>query len=243
MDILKRIVLDREWNHNSEPLQVFEGRLRNMILLLSSTMAQNKVEDSVKLEARKQYFVMLVSCYETYLRDTFKEIITSNLVSIDNIKKIRCLRDLKFSLSEVEYIRNNEIYLSELLAEYINFQDFEEVFGIFSSWGFDKELDKRISSKDEVMPLPDKEFLKKTPDAGLFIIDFFKQLTTHRKLIDKDYMISKIKLLLEIRHKIVHKNIDISINQEDILELTLAVYEFIMSIESFVLTLELLTTK
>lgn len=238
MDRLKRIVMDREWSHDSEPLKVFEGRLRDMILLLSSTIAQSKIEDSVKLEARKQYIVMLVSCYETYLREIFKEIITNNLVSIENIKKIRSLKDLKFTIDEVEYIKNNKIYLSELLAEYINFQSFEEVFGIFSLWGFDKELEKRLSLKDEVMPLPDEEFLKKNPDVGNFIIDFFKQIAIHRKIIDKDYMISKIKSLLEVRHKIVHKNIDISISQEDILELTLSVYEFIVSIENFVLTLE-----
>ena len=71
MDKLKRIVSDRKWNHSSEPLKVFDGRLREMILLLSSVISQEELEDSIKLEARKQYIIMLVCCYETYLRDTF----------------------------------------------------------------------------------------------------------------------------------------------------------------------------
>jgi len=236
MDKLKRIVSDRKWNHSSEPLKVFDGRLREMILLLSSVISQEELEDSIKLEARKQYIIMLVCCYETYLRDTFKDIITKNLVSTENIKKIRSLKDIKFTIEEVEFIRGNNIYLSELLAEYINFQNFEEVYGIFSSWGFSSNLEKRLSSKDEVMPLPDKE--SKENDAGAFIIEFFKQLTSHKKLIDKDYMINKIKMLLEVRHKIVHKNVNIFISQEDVLELTLSVYEFISSIEDFVSSLE-----
>lgn len=237
MDRLKRIVSDRKWDHNSEPLEVFEGRLGNMIFLLSSVISQAKVPDLVKLEARKQYVVMLVSCYETYLRDTFKEIITNNLVSIDKIRKIRNLRDVKFTIEEVEYIRGNEIHLAEILAEYINFQNFQETFSIFSTWGFEEELDKRLNSKDDKMPLPDKQFLKKSPEVGQFTIEFFKQLTTHRNLLDKSYIINKIKILLETRHKIVHKNINISLSQEDILELTLVTYEFVMALESFITSL------
>ncbi len=237
MDKLKKIVQDRKWGHLSEPIKVFEGRLKDMILLLSSIISNRKIEYSVILEARKQYLVMLVSCYETYLRDSFKEVITDNLIDSKEIMNIRRLKDVKFNIEEVEYIKNNDIPLSELLSEYINFQNFEEIFGIFSSWGFEKELDKILSSKDEIVPLPDEEFMRKTSNAGEFIIKFFREITTHKNMMDKSYMISKIKLLLEVRHKIVHKNIDISIGQEDILELTLAVYEFIMAIEGFIQSL------
>ena len=233
MDKLRKIVSDRRWEHISEPLKVFDGRLKDMILLLSSIISSKKKEDSVSLEARKQYLVMLVSCYETYLRDSFKEVITNNLVDISKIMEIKKLKDVKFSIPEVEYIRSNEINLSELLAEYINFQNFEEIFGIFSSWGFEKELDKILSSKDDIMPLPDEDFMKKAPDAGEFIIEFFKGITIHKSMMDKSYMISKIQLLLDVRHKIVHKNIDVFISQEDILELTLAVYEFVIAVERF----------
>lgn len=237
MDRLRRIVSDRVWDHASEPLKVFDGRLKNMVLLLSSIISKTSDNIPIVAEARKQYIIMLVSCYETFLRDSFKDVIIKELISFDKIKEIRKLKDIKFNIEEVEYIKKNEIHLAEILADYINFQKFEEIFGIFSSWGFENELDNRLSSKDEIMPLPNEEFMKKNPDSGEFIIEFFRQITTHRNLMDKSYMINKIQILLEVRHKIVHKNIDLALSQEDILELTLAVYEFIMAIESFLQSL------
>jgi len=238
MDKLKKIVSDRQWDHASEPLKVFDGRLNNMVLLLSSIIVNKPLNDSLVLEARKQYLTMLVSCYETYLRDSFKEGVTKGIIGLDKLKGVRKLKEIRFNIEEVEYIRGNEIHLAEILAEYINFQKFEEVFGIFSSWGFEVELDKRLSSKDGVMPLPDEDFIKKAPNSGEFIIEFFRKITAHKSIMDKAYMISRIKLLLEVRHKIVHKNIDVSISQEEILELTLAVYEFVMAIENFMQSLK-----
>jgi hypothetical protein len=236
VDKLTRIVSDRKWDHFSEPLIVFEGRFQNTLTLLSSVVSQKNIEQSIKLEARKQYIVMLVSCYETYLRDTFKEIITNNLVYIDKIKKIKNLKDVKFNIDEVEYIRKNDINLAEILAEYINFQNFDETYSIFSLFGFEKELEKILNSKEEITPLVGK--FDKELNQEKIIISFFKQLAKHKNLIDKDHMITKIKLVLDLRHKIVHKNINVSLSEEDILEFTLSVYKFVMAVGNFVNYLE-----
>ncbi|MFH1248950.1 MAG: HEPN domain-containing protein [archaeon] len=230
MDKLKRIVSDRQWYHTSAPLKVFEGRLKDMIFLEGTILTQKNMNSSTKNEARKQYVIMLVTCYETYTREMFKILINEELVAIPKIKK---MKDVKFAIEEIEYIKKNNIELSELLAEYINFQNFEEVLEIFKNFGLNKKIDESLNNRDGVMPLPDSIFKNKKIDSETFVIEFFKQMTLHNK-IDKEYLFHQIRLLLGIRHKIIHKNIDITIEQEDLLTFTLAIYEIVMILDRFV---------
>lgn len=231
MNKLKKIVSDREWYHTSAPLKVFEGRLKDMAFLEGTILTQENMASSTKNEARKQYLIMLVACYETYIREIFKILINEELVSLPKIKK---MKDIKFTIEEIEYIKKNKIDLSELLAEYINFQNFEEVLEIFENFGLNKKIEESLNNKDGIMPLPDSVFKNKKIDGGNFLIEFFRQVTIHKKTMDKEYLFHKIKLLLSIRHKIIHKNIDIAIGQEDLLEFTLTIYEVVMILDRFV---------
>jgi len=230
MKKLKRITSNRGWAHKSEPLKVFEGRLNSMALLIGSSL-QGNLPDLAKIESRKQYLIMLVTCYETYLREMFKIFIDKELVSLSKILKLKKIKKVQFTFKELEYIKKMDISLPELIVEYINFQNFEEIMGVFSIINFKSEMKKRLKSKDDIVPSP-KELSKinEINDKN-FITEFFKHFSLHKKATDEKFIYNKIRLLLEVRNKIIHKNIDINIGQEDILSITLAVYEFIMTLE------------
>lgn len=237
MDKLKRITSDREWSNKSEPLKVFEGRLNNMALLIGASL-QSDLPSLAKIEARKQYIVMLVACYETYLREMFKVIIDKKLVPLEKILELKKLKEVKFTLEELEYIKYMNISLSELSAEYINFQNFEEIMKVFSIVNFKLEMKKRLENKSDIVPSPEEISKVKKIDNQNFITEFFKQFSLHKKATNEEFIYHKIELLLELRHKIIHKNIDIDIGQGDILDMTLAIYEFIMTLENIVEYLE-----
>ena len=230
MDKLKKIIDKREWYHTSKPLNVFENRLKDMMNLQVSTISSN-IPESSKNEAKKQYLVMLVTCYETYAREIFKIIIDDNLVPISKLMKIKKIKDAKFTIEDIEFIKNKDIKLSELISEYINFQNFEELISAFSLININKNVEEKLKSKDDLMPLPDSKLLKKSKSGGDVINEFFKQFVKHKKLFDKRKLYSQINLLLRARHKIIHNNIDIKIEQEDVVLMTAAVYEFVIILD------------
>ncbi len=237
MKKLKRIISDREWAHKSEPLKVFEGRLNHMALLIGAS-AQSNLPPLAKIEARKQYLIMLVACYETYLREMFKIIIEKELVPLNKVLKLKKLKKVEFTFQELEYIKKMNISLSELIAEYLNFQNFEEIMNIFSVVNFKLEMKKRLESKDDIVPSPEDLSKIKKIDNQNFITEFFKHFSLHKKATNEEFIYHKIKLLLKLRHKIIHKNIDIGLGQDDILDMTLVVYEFIMTLEKIVENLQ-----
>ena len=102
-----------------------------------------------------------------------------------------------------------------------------------------KEAIKKIEQK--IMPFLEEdaqELLNKAIDSKNFITEFFKQFSLHKKSTNSEFIYHKINLLLRVRHKIIHQNIDIDIQQEDVLDMTLAVYEFIMTLEKIVQDLQ-----
>jgi len=237
MEKLRKIIFDRDWTHKSEPLKVFDGRLTNMSLLIGASL-QSDLPPLAKIEARKQYLIMLVSCYETYLREIFKILVDKGLVPLRRMLILKKLREVKFTLEELEYIKKKNISLSELSAECINFQNFKEIMNVFSIINFKEEMKKRLENKDDIVPSP-KEISKiKKIDNQNFIMEFFKQFSLHKKATNERFIYHKIRLLLEVRHKIIHKNIDINIEQNDVLDMTLAVYEFIMTLEKIIQDLQ-----
>jgi len=172
MKKLRKIISNRGWEHKSSPMEVFENRLKDMMNLEILTIS-SKLPESAKNEAKKQYLVMLVTCYETYLRGMFKKIITEQLVPFSKIMKLKKLKEIRFTLEEVELIKNENIEFAELVCGYINFQNFKEMKEAFSLIGFDKKIDKKIEEKDDVMPLPSLRTLKKGKNiANKFYKDF-----------------------------------------------------------------------
>ena len=201
-----------------------------MMNLQVSTIPSN-IPESSKNEAKKQYLVMLVTCYENYVREIFKSIIDENLVSITELTKLRKLKEVKFTIEEIEFIRNKNIKLSELVCEYINFQNFGDMMGSFSIIDLDKKIEEKINQKDDIMPLPDSILTKKTKNGAEIVNEFFKQFALHKKMFNKSKLYKQINILLLARHKIVHKNVDISIAQEEINTMTAVVYEFVILLD------------
>ncbi len=232
MKRLKKIISNREWAHKSSPFEVFENRLKDIIDLEVLTIS-SKISDSAKNEAKKQYLIMLVTCYETYLRETFKEIIEEKLIPFSKIAKLKKLKDIQFTLEELDFIKNQKIEFPELVCEYINFQNFREMKEAFSIVGFDKKIAKKIEEKDNIMPPPKGRILKEKTGAGV-VNEFYKDFAAHKKIFNKAGLYSQINLLLEARHKIVHQNIDIKIFQEDVMVMTAAIHEFIFLLDKVI---------
>lgn len=87
-------------------------------------------KDSDKLLdiAFRQYVVFLISCWETYFRDTFVYVHTIDDVSIE---KLVCLMKIDDSLLNL-----SEITLPELLSKSFNFQNLEDLESAYNSfWG------------------------------------------------------------------------------------------------------------
>ena len=108
MQKLTKIIKLRNLKERTEPLKVFEDRMRDAIALEGAILAK-KLNEKLINEAKNQMIVVMVSCYEAYLRDIFKIIIDEELVPLDRLFKIKQLRDIKFTLKEVEFIRKNGI--------------------------------------------------------------------------------------------------------------------------------------
>ena len=145
--------------------------------------------------------------------------------------KLKKLKEVKFTIEEIEFIRNKDIKLSELVCEYINFQNFGNMMNAFSIIDLDKKIEEKIRQKDDIMPLPDSKLLKKSKEGAEIVNEFFKQFAIHKKMFNKSQLYKQINLLLQARHKIIHNNIDIAITQEDIYTMTAAIYEFIVLLD------------
>jgi hypothetical protein len=93
--------------------------------------------------------------------------------------------------------------------------------------------------KDDIVPLPDSKIFESMglPKGSLvkgeeLAIALQKQFILHKKSISRKVMYADIKLLLDLRHKIIHHNVSIKIDQDDLIRLTLAIYGFVISLEN-----------
>ena len=242
---LKRIISDRKWYHESAPLKVFESRLSDM-LVLQDTISKFSIHESSKNEANKQYLIMLVTCFETYIREVFKILIDKDIISVSTISKIKKLKNIRFSIEDLSFIESEDIKMSELISQYINFQNLKEILEVFSLIDIDNRLDAKMKHKDDVMPsmpVKLKSMFKKsykgigeplTKVEGKYLNELHKNFVLHRKTFTRLNIYHEIYNLLATRHKIIHNNIDLTISQEYITLKTLAVYEFIFLMDLIV---------
>ncbi|GAH51472.1 unnamed protein product [marine sediment metagenome] len=154
--------------------------------------------------------------------------------------KIKQLKDLKFNLKEVEFIRKKGIKISEIVSNYINFQNFNQMRQAFSIIDIDREFSRKIRSKSNIMPPPEmrikKSFSKKKIDEVVseWANEFFKQFAKNKKTFNLKQLYSSLNFLLQIRHLIVHENIKFKISQDEILHFTSAIYEFVVILDDIV---------
>ena len=239
MKKLIKIVERRNLKERTEPLKVFEDRMKDSMALEGAILAK-KLSEKLINEAKNQMIVVMVSCYEAYLRDIFKIIIDEELVPLDRLFKIKQLKDLRFTLKEVEFIRKKGIKISEIVCNYITFQNFEQMKQAFSIIDIEKEFSRKIRSKSNIMPPPEmeikKSFSKKEIEeiASEWANEFFKQFVKNKKTFNLKQLYSSLNFLLQVRHLIVHENIKFKIDQDEILHFTSAIYEFVIILNDIV---------
>lgn len=255
MNKIKRAIENRQFHNKSHPLKVFESRLKAM-MELEGSIVSSKLSEVIKNEARKQYLTMLVTSFENYNREIFRKLIDDKLIPLEKIFKLKKLKKLKFNSEEVKYVKENNVKLSELASEYINFQNLDEVLSIFSIINIKKEMKELIENKDNKMPSFEEattevinkkveEIIEKeggiTPEkinqffgAAEVTNEFFKQIVLHKKVLTLELLFPKIDELLYIRNKIIHQNADIDIKQEDIFFLTSCIYNFVVNLDILV---------
>ena len=90
MERLKKIAQLKKLKNKSKPLKVFEERMKEAMALEVAVLS-NKLGEKMINEAKNQMIIVMVSCYEAYLRDTLALIIDKELVPLDKLFKIRII--------------------------------------------------------------------------------------------------------------------------------------------------------
>lgn len=128
--------------------------------------------------ASRQYFVFLVSCWETYFRDVFIYINTRNRSSLNKL-----LTRIKHTEKQLE---TQSVTLPELLSKSFNFQNLKDLEEAFDDlWGADF-LEYVCTTQTEICGLNGK----------------ITQSFSISQLFEDWYEI--IKLSFDTRHKVVH---------------------------------------
>jgi hypothetical protein len=239
MERLKKIVQLRNVKNKSKPLEVFEERMKDS-MSLEGAILSNKLSEKIIDEAKNQMIIVMVSCYEAYLRDIFGFIIDEELVPLDKLFKIKQLKNLSFNMKELEFVRKENIKLSEIVCNYINFQNFDNMKQALSIINLDKKFRKKIENKSNIMPPPEMRIKKSSSKKEIedtiseWANEFFKQFAKNKKTFNIEQLYSSLRFLLKVRHLIVHQNIKFKIDQDEILQFTSALYEFVMILDEII---------
>ena len=146
--------------------------------LMHFHLQKDKNADSLLEVAHRQYFVFLVSCWETFFRDLFIFINSNDVESIE-----RLLTTMNISEKSPE-LKN--ITLVELLSKSFNFQNISDLESAYSNLWSEDFLESICTTETALCGLNGKVSEK-------FCIS--KIFPDWRELIDISF---------EIRHKIVH---------------------------------------
>lgn len=239
MKRFSKILKKRSLKECTKPLDVFENRMKDAMALEGAILTK-KLSEKLINEAKNQMIIVMVSCYEAYVRDVFQIIVDEELVPLDRLFKIKQLRNLKFSLKEVEFIRKKGIKISEIICDYINFQNFSQMKQAYSIIEIDKRFNIKMKNKSNIMPPPEmrikgaysKEEIEER--VSEWSNEFFKQFVKNKKTFNLKQLDSSLKFLLQVRHLIVHENIKFKIDQDEILHFTSAIYEFVMVLDDII---------
>lgn len=221
MDRIDRILENRIFKNSSPPFKVLEKRLTEA-LELERKILIFKFSKRLHEQAKRQFIVFLISCFESYLEEMFKLMIDKNQISIEKLLELRKLKYLKFNLEELKTIDENKIKLSEIISNEINFQNFVEIMALCSIIDFNKYFDllkkhfengnvgfTKKESTDAIISLA--KYRKSTEDPwknSKFSKDFFRMVVRNlyrAPIHEKKKMLGTIELGIQIRHKIVHK--------------------------------------
>ena len=239
MNKFKRILGDRKFSTKSKPFDLLEKRVTEAFIL-ERRVAMSNFSQSNKNQSDKQFIVYLVSCFESYLRDIFKLMIDQQLIPITEFMKFERLKNLKLNLLDIEKAKKEKITISEIIVNELSFQNFNEILKLCFIIDFDKYYPKLIKKihygnvgftkkeSDEAMLNLKKmeinkiEWLKKqyenkdNPfDDEEIAQSFFKSIVRimyRGEKPKKEELCKRIKMAIKLRHKIVHRAVDIKIH-------------------------------
>ena len=121
---VNRLIENREYS-NTNFYKIFKKKV-TLAFELERRVEENKFSKESIMQSRRQYIVYLVSCLESYLEELFKRYVDSNLVNFEKLSKMERLKQLKFNASDLLKFKKENIKTSEIIIEYLNFQNFHE---------------------------------------------------------------------------------------------------------------------
>jgi len=228
MDKIDRVTENIFFRNRSLPFRTLEKRLIDSLELEKQVYTSN-FSKRLKKQAKNQFIVFMVSCFESYLHDIFQLMVEKEIITINQLMTIPKLKNLKLGLPELDKISNLKIKTSEIITNELNFQNFNQIMELCSLIEFDKHFD--LISKTFISGNAGftKEESKKSMEDLFKICAKKKDLNLENKIVsakffkmivrnlyrmtapNKKAMLGTIKTAILFRHKIVHKVADIKL--------------------------------
>jgi len=238
-----RIIENRKYS-NSNFYTSFKKKV-TLAFELERRIEENKFSKESIKQARRQYIVFLVSCLESYLEEIFKRYIDSNFVNFEKLFKMKGVKQLKLNLSDLLNFERKNVKISEVVIEYLNFQNVECIVNFCNIIEFNKyasKLKKSIKnnlSKDDTTQLS-KDFikivskqrnqsfdnLKVSKMMSKTIIEYMASDHILLELFSAQKCMSTISQYVQKRHRIVHKAANVDVENWEVSAFTLAIIQF-----------------
>ncbi len=243
---IKRVLEHRMFYQRSHPFRLLEKRLVDAFELERKVNESNFYKNQ-KNHSKRQFFVFVVTCLESYLQEICRLMIDKKVLSAKDFMKNRDIKDkikgLKFDILDIVTINEKEINVSELISERLNFQNLKDIKAFCNLIEFDhyfKAINAEIK-RGEIgrLALPRvqskksmEEFVKmiaREKNKSLKNLKISHALTLtiikymYQKMdLDKEKIFGTIEMGIWIRHKIVHKAVDINIKDWQVFSFLMA---------------------
>src|SRR3989344_2838042 len=220
MPKLKKAIINHHIKKRRDsPFELFEERIVASLLLERKIANSKKFSVNQKRLAKGQYVVFIISSFESYLEKMFKLFIDNGSIKLDQLLKIKRLKEVRYNLEELFIIEDHNLKLSELIASEMNFQNYENIQIFCNLIEFDKYyvlLSKEYNGKaivdafekslkkleDHVSKYRKNKGIKYDALLGKVIVKCLQKQAIN---LDSKAMMSTIRHTIEMRNNFVHK--------------------------------------
>src|SRR4030042_812616 len=133
----KQKILESKKYKSAKVYESFKNNILNAFHLYGRVFTQKFSKNDNKL-IRKMYITYLVSCLEAYFTELFKEMFNRKMLNQGRIFKIKKIKQLKFNFNKLQEIKDKDISVGDILAEYMNFQNMNHIHEFAKSIEFNK---------------------------------------------------------------------------------------------------------
>lgn len=172
-----------------EPMRAYQRRIslaRDILQLI-----ERNGRESSKQEARRLFLVTVAAGFELYWRDLIRAVIDRKKVTLKEYPK---LRNINFTLADIEQIIGNRVTLGELLSCSYTFQNTKVVNEVLSCILNINAFTEFGKAKFQIQEIVRKNRSKKQGSI-------FQQIIYGKSILNN---IKKIEKCFEIRHATVH---------------------------------------